>query len=143
MIDGCFIEFYIKDGGFIIYNLVFVLILDYDFVVIILVVVLFVENEVIVIDIRIIFLKLLEFFLFGIEEVGKDEVVFIYGGIYWDELINLSIILILDDGLGFNISLWIVRGVDVIGLWFGFSFVLNLVFLIDSLLCFWFYLIIV
>ncbi|VBB76563.1 Putative protein of unknown function [Podospora comata] len=123
--DGRLIELYTKDGGLITYNSVFALIPDYDLVATILVAAPLVENEATAIDTRIILSKLLESLLPGIEEAGKDEAALTHGGTYRDELTNSSITLTLDDGPGFNISSWIVRGVDVIGSWSGLSFIPN------------------
>ncbi|KAK4203118.1 beta-lactamase/transpeptidase-like protein [Triangularia verruculosa] len=123
--DGRLIELYTKGGDLITYHSVFALIPDYDLVATIMVVGALEANEARGIDATVFLSKLVEIVLPGVEEAGRNEADIAYGGTYHDEATNSSITLTQDDGPGFNIESWIVRGVDVIATWLGFSILPN------------------
>lgn len=123
--DGRLIELYTKGGDLITYHSVFALIPDYDLVATVMVAGALGANEARGIDATVFLSKLVEIVLPGVEQAGRNEADLAYGGTYRDEVTNSSLTLTQDDGPGFNIESWIVRGVDVIATWLGFSILPN------------------
>ncbi|KAK4160896.1 beta-lactamase/transpeptidase-like protein [Cladorrhinum sp. PSN259] len=123
--DGRLIELYTKAGDLITYHSVFALIPDYDLVATVMVASALGSNEASGIDATVFLSKLVETVLPGVEQAGRNEADIMYGGTYRDEATNSSLTLTQDDGPGFNIESWVVRGVDVIATWLGFSILPN------------------
>ncbi|KAH6869181.1 beta-lactamase/transpeptidase-like protein [Thelonectria olida] len=108
--DGRMIEFYTKAGDLFTYHTSIALIPDYDLVMVALVA----GNEVgsstpyqVIGDAAAALLPV-------IEQAGKAEAEAQYAGTYTDPSTNSSLTLSLDDGPGFSITNWQVRGIDVI-----------------------------
>jgi len=109
-VDGRLIEIYTKGGDIRTYHAIMAFIPDYDLVVAILLS----GGGTSGFDVLTIFSQLVQTLLPGIEQAGKSESEIAYGGTYADRATNSTITLNLDDSPGFDISPWVVRGVDVL-----------------------------
>ncbi|XXG96228.1 hypothetical protein Hte_002509 [Hypoxylon texense] len=108
--DARLVEFYCKAGNLNTYNNMLCLIPDYDIVITILSG--GPQSNADLVDL--VLTELVQGLLPAIEDAGKNEVKPKFGGSYADATSNSTITLSLDDGPGFAVSDWIVRGVDVI-----------------------------
>lgn len=109
--DGRMIEFYTKAGDLFSYHSVIALIPDYDLVMVALVggpEVSGATTYQIIGDASTALLPV-------IEQAGKAKAHIQYAGTYTDPSTNSSLTLSLDDGPGFRVTKWQVRGADVSG----------------------------
>lgn len=109
-VDGRLIDFYTKGGDIKAYHSIIAFIPDYDLVAVILLSGAATSGF----DVLLTFSQLAQALLPGIEQAGKSESETAYTGTYTDRKTNSTITLYLDDSPGFNVSPWIVRGVDVL-----------------------------
>ncbi|KAG7294063.1 hypothetical protein NEMBOFW57_004125 [Staphylotrichum longicolle] len=108
--DGRMIEIYTKTGDLIAYHSILVLIPDYDLVA----TMLLAGPEVSGSAMTLMLSRIIQTLLPAVEQAGKAEARAAYGGTYVDKATNSSITLSLsDDGPGFSISRYVIRGVDV------------------------------
>lgn len=108
--DGRMIEIYTKTGDLIAYHSILVLIPDYDLVATLLLA----GPEVSGSAMTLMLSRLIRTLLPAVEQAGKAEARAAYAGTYADKATNSSITLSLsDDGPGFAISRYVIRGVDV------------------------------
>ncbi|KAI1760639.1 beta-lactamase/transpeptidase-like protein [Hypoxylon sp. FL1150] len=108
--DKRLIEFYCKSGNLNTYNNMLCLIPDYDLVITILSGGPQSNSDLV----DLVLTKLVQGLLPAIEKAGKTEASPKFGGIYSNAASNSTITLSLDDAPGFSVSMWVVRGVDVI-----------------------------
>ncbi|KAK4182804.1 beta-lactamase/transpeptidase-like protein [Podospora australis] len=120
--DGRLVEIYIKGGDLVTYHSIVALIPDYDLVATFLIAGPPIPGEAAGLTSLLLGSKLLETMLPAVEQASKNEAVVNYGGTYTDEATNSSVKLTIDpedNNPGFNITSWVVRGVDVIATWPG------------------------
>ncbi|TGJ82143.1 hypothetical protein E0Z10_g6596 [Xylaria hypoxylon] len=108
--DGRLIEYYTKSGNLGSYNNLICLIPDYDLVITILSG--GGESSADIVDFTL--TNVVTALLPAIEDASKTQGESNFGGTYSDSAANSSITLSLDDGPGFSVSDWTVRGVDII-----------------------------
>ncbi|KAI0532079.1 beta-lactamase/transpeptidase-like protein [Xylaria digitata] len=108
--DGRLIEYYTKSGNLGSYNNVICLIPDYDLVITILSG--GGESSADTVDIAL--TNIVTALLPAIEDASKTQGESNFAGTYSNSTTNSSITLSLDDGPGFSVSNWTVRGVDII-----------------------------
>ncbi|KAI0407138.1 beta-lactamase/transpeptidase-like protein [Xylaria palmicola] len=108
--DGRLIEYYTKSGNLGPYNNLICLIPDYGLVITILSG--GGESSADTVDFTL--TDVVTALLPAIEDASKGQAGANYGGVYSDPATNSSIALSLDDGPGFAVSNWTVRGVDII-----------------------------
>ncbi|KAF2963609.1 hypothetical protein GQX73_g9976 [Xylaria multiplex] len=108
--DGRLIEYYTKSGNVGSYNNVICLIPDYDLVITIL----SGGGEASADTVDIALTNVVTALLPAIEDASKTQGESNFGGTYSSSTTNSSITLSLDDGPGFSVSNWTVRGVDII-----------------------------
>ncbi|KAI0904567.1 beta-lactamase/transpeptidase-like protein [Ustulina deusta] len=108
--DERLIEYYTKSGNLGPYNNIICLIPDYDLVITIL----SGGGESSGDMIDFILTDVVTALLPAIEDASKAQAESNFGGTYSDSATNSSITLSLDDGPGFSVSNWTVRGVDII-----------------------------
>ncbi|KAL2193853.1 beta-lactamase/transpeptidase-like protein [Corynascus similis CBS 632.67] len=118
--DGRMIELYTKRGEIVSYYSTFALIPDYDLVITILVAGPGTPGEVTGASMDLMMSQVVKTLLPAVEKAGKAEAKAAYAGTYVDERTNSTITLFLDDkddgdndGPGFSISRYVIRGVDV------------------------------
>ncbi|KAK4154098.1 beta-lactamase-like protein 2 [Chaetomidium leptoderma] len=112
--DGRMIEVITKTGDLISYYSILLLIPDYDLVATLLVAGPGGPGEISGSALNLMASRLVATFLPALEKAGKAEVEAAYGGTYTDKKTNSSITLSLnDDGPGFSISKYVIRGVDI------------------------------
>lgn len=108
--DERLIEVYAKAGDLMSYHSLIAFVPDYD-----LVITLLCAGPETGGILHFILSELLTRLLPAVELAGKEEAEKTYAGMYEDAATNSSITLELDDGPGFSIANWTIRGVDVIG----------------------------
>ncbi|KAI0420849.1 beta-lactamase/transpeptidase-like protein [Xylaria grammica] len=108
--DGRLIEYYTKSGNLGSYNNLLCLIPDYDLVITILSG--GGESSSDVVDFAL--TDVVTALLPAIEDASKTQGESKFGGTYSDSATNSSIAFSIDDGPGFSVSNWTVRGVDII-----------------------------
>ncbi|OTA98747.1 hypothetical protein M426DRAFT_325739 [Hypoxylon sp. CI-4A] len=115
--DERLIEFYTKEGDVGAYHAILALITDYDLVLSILTS----GPEASAPVVQMLASQTISALLPAIETAGKDDAQSAFAGTYVDEESDSSLTLILDDeGPGFKIEKWIVRGADVSKYWLGY-----------------------
>ncbi|KAJ3571033.1 hypothetical protein NPX13_g5520 [Xylaria arbuscula] len=108
--DQRFIEYYTKSGNLGSYNNIICLIPDYGLVITILSG--GGESSADMVDFTL--TDIVTTLLPAIEDASKTQAETKFGGIYTDSTTNSSITLSTDDGPGFSVTNWTVRGVDII-----------------------------
>ncbi|KAI0973340.1 beta-lactamase/transpeptidase-like protein [Xylaria arbuscula] len=108
--DGRLIEYYTKSGNLGPYNNILCLIPDYDLVITIL----SAGGESSEDTVELTLTEVVTTLLPSIEAASKTQAESSFGGTYADASTNSSLTLSLDDGPGFAVSNWTVRGVDII-----------------------------
>ncbi|KAK3944610.1 beta-lactamase/transpeptidase-like protein [Diplogelasinospora grovesii] len=108
--DGRVVNFYTKSGDVGEYHGQLCLVPDYDFVISVLVAGSETSSDMTEIMLSQIIKELAPAF----EQAGKAQAQTDFGGSYSDAASNSTLVLSLDDGPGFAVSKWIVRGVDVV-----------------------------
>ncbi|KAI1750270.1 beta-lactamase/transpeptidase-like protein [Xylaria castorea] len=108
--DGRLIEYYTKSGNLGSYNNLICLIPDYDLVITILSG--GGESSADMVDFTL--TDIVTTLLPAIEDASKTQAGSNFGGKYSDATTNSSLTLSLDDGPGFAVSNWTVRGVDIV-----------------------------
>ncbi|RYP84710.1 hypothetical protein DL770_005162 [Monosporascus sp. CRB-9-2] len=108
--DGRLVEFYCKAGNLNTYNNMLCLIPDYGLVMTILSGGAESNNRLVDSTLSAVVREMLP----AIEAAGKAQAGALVGGTYSDAASNSSVTLSLDEGPGFKVSDWVVRGVDVI-----------------------------
>ena len=115
--DGRLVEVYTKSGDLGFYHNQLVLIPDYDLVIVVLTAGLESSSEFS----ELVMSKAVRGILPAIEEAGKEEAHVSFAGTYADTASNSTLKLVLDDGPGFAVDTWVVRGVDFLAHFFSFS----------------------
>lgn len=115
--DERFIEYYTKSGNLGSYNNILCLIPDYDLVITILSA--GDDSSADMIDFAL--TDVVRGILPAIEDAGKTQAETGFAGTYADASTNSSLTLSLDDGPGFAVAEWTVRGVDIIRNYGAFS----------------------
>ncbi|KAI0465882.1 beta-lactamase/transpeptidase-like protein [Xylaria cf. heliscus] len=108
--DGRLIEYYTKSGNIGSYNNVICLIPDYGLVITILSG--GAESSADTVDFTL--TDMVTTLLPALEDASKTQAASDFGGTYADATTNSSLTLSLDDGPGFAVSDWTVRGVDIV-----------------------------
>ncbi|KAI0185599.1 beta-lactamase/transpeptidase-like protein [Xylaria flabelliformis] len=115
--DGRLIEYYTKSGNLGSYNNILCLIPDYGLVITILSG--GEESSADMVDFTL--TDIVTALLPAIEDASKTQADTDFGGKYSDAATNSSLTLSIDDGPGFSVSNWTVRGVDVIANYASFG----------------------
>ncbi|KAI0854779.1 beta-lactamase/transpeptidase-like protein [Xylaria cubensis] len=115
--DGRLIEYYTKSGNLGSYNNILCLIPDYGLVITILSG--GGESSADMVDFTL--TDIVTALLPAIEDASKTQADTNFGGRYSDAATNSSLTLSIDDGPGFSVSNWTVRGVDIIANYASFG----------------------
>lgn len=116
--DGRLVEFYCKAGNLNTYNNMLCLIPDYDLVLTILSGGAESNNRLVDGTLSAVVKALLP----AVEAAGRSQAATLIAGTYGDDVTNSSVTLSVDEaGPGFEVSEWIVRGVDVIANYAGYG----------------------